>query len=272
MPELPEVETQHRDLIEAGVVGLSITGVAVHWHRSLVLNSTRMADLNGLIIEDIKRRGKYLHFCLSGNLNLLIHLRMSGSLRLRNSYGSQDSHDRVIVHLSGGLDLVFHDPRKFGRITVTDNPEAILGKLGPEPLDAHFDAAAFYAMLAQRRRKIKALLLDQHFVSGLGNIYVDETLFAAGVHPERVSNTITEEEAARLLDSARIILSSAIEQRGTSLGDGESNFESNGYRGRNIGALKVFQRSGQPCLQCGRQISKTVVAQRATHFCAACQK
>jgi formamidopyrimidine-DNA glycosylase len=169
--------------------------------------------------------------------------------------------------------LFYNDTRKFGRFFLTKNPQEIIGKLGPEPLSKNFLFSEFSQKLASSLRKIKALLLDQHFIAGLGNIYTDEALFEAGIHPEQAGNTISEKKKKDLFFAIQKVLKKGIENQGTSLGDGQSNYSSSdNHRGKNQHALKVFARTGQPCLNCATPIKKMVVAQRGTHYCPHCQK
>ena len=272
MPELPEVETVCRDLNAAGFLGDRITGVSVLWERTLggLSREVFTQTLTGRRFLAIHRRGKYLVFSLDGGWTLLVHLRMSGSLGLYASTVVQDTHDRVIIRFSS-KQLRFHDPRKFGRMLLTETPHDILGKLGIEPLSSDLDHIRFHSLLQERRGCIKSLLLDQRFIAGIGNIYADESLFSARIHPRRIANTLTKREAGRLLEAIRKHLSQAIEHRGTSLGTGEGNFSSEGKRGGHGNELHAFGRTGQPCPACGTNIERTVIAQRATHFCPRCQ-
>jgi formamidopyrimidine-DNA glycosylase len=209
---------------------------------------------------------------ISGGLSLLVHLRMTGSFHLDMEGRRSDSHDRVVLRLSDGRALHFHDPRKFGRWYLVDDPARVVGHLGPEPLGREFSAAGLAVALRSRRRMLKPLLLDQTFVAGLGNIYVDESLWEARLHPCRLSATITPAEARRLHAAIRLVLRKGIANMGTTLGSGEANFYSVGRRrGRNRDALRVFRRTGEPCLRCGAVIKRVVVGQRSTHFCPTCQ-
>lgn len=272
MPELPEVETQCQDLCRLGIPGSRIIEASVFWERTLgglSAEKFRTTVKNCEIIR-IYRRGKYLCLELTNDLHLLIHLRMSGSLRVRETGKPPDKHDRVVLHLAS-TNLVFHDPRKFGRVFLTSKPQEILGRLGPEPLEQQLTPEIFYTLLTSRKRILKPLLLDQSCIAGLGNIYVDEALFAAQLHPQRLSNTLTYAETKILLTSIRRVLKNGIKNRGTSLGKGEANFSSDGRYGLNSTTLQVFQRAGKPCPRCGKTIERIIVGQRATHFCPDCQ-
>ena len=272
MPELPEVETLRRDLLSAGICGETINNADIYWDRTIrdPEPSLFRQQIRGKVITGVYRRGKYLSFVLDGGLFLLVHLRMTGGLSLEETPYFADTHDRVIFNL-GSRRLVFHDTRKFGRMQLTREPEKILNTLGPEPFDPALNSAGLRFRLKGSRRSLKALLLDQSVIAGLGNIYTDESLFAAGLNPARPGVSLSEAESERLLGSIRVALLSGIENRGTSLGDGDSNFSSSGMYGGNAEALKVFRRTGQPCFICGTPILRVVLAQRSTHYCPVCQ-
>lgn len=277
MPELPEVETQRRDLIQAGIIGSRIEAVEVFWEGSIAGGDERVfkEKIIGTEAADMFRRGKYLGLCLSGRSTsvLFVHLRMTGSLSLSAAGCPIDIHDRVRFLLQPlNQYLVFHDPRKFGKLLITENPDTVTGRLGPEPLDPQLTAETFHHILSSRKRMLKSLLLDQQLIAGLGNIYADESLFAAGLHPERRSHTLSPEESKLLLFSIRKKLQEGIENGGTSLGNGEGNFSSNGVYGRNRSRLQVFRKTGQLCPVCGTPIEKIICSQRSTHFCPQCQK
>lgn len=273
MPELPEVETLCRDLAAGGVVGSRIADAEVLNDRSIqdLTPDEFRRRISQRRIVSLSRRGKYMRFDLDSGEALLVHLRMTGGFRLDESGAEADTHDRVIFLLEDRR-LIFHDTRKFGRLLLTADPEEVLSRLGPEPLDTSFGAVDLHRRLVARKRAVKALLLDQSFLAGLGNIYADESLFAAAIHPQRQGGSITQAEARTLLDAIRRLLSSSIENRGTSLGDGESNFSSGGRHGTNASSLKVFRRTGSPCPRCGTPIERIVVSQRSTHLCPECQK
>jgi formamidopyrimidine-DNA glycosylase len=272
VPELPEVETQCRDLCRLGIPGSRIVDTSVFWERTLGgLSAEKFhSTVKNCEIIRIYRRGKYLCLELTNDLHLLIHLRMSGSLRMRATGKSADKHDRVILHLNS-TNLVFHDPRKFGRVFLTSKPHEILGRLGSEPLDHQLPPENFHTLLTSRKRILKPLLLDQSCIAGLGNIYVDEALFVAQLHPQRQSDSLTYMETRMLLTSIRRVLKNGIKNRGTSLGNGDSNFSSDGHSGLNSTTLQVFQRAGKPCPRCGKAIERIIVGQRGTHYCPDCQ-
>lgn len=274
MPELPEVQTVVDDLIAAGVSGCTIGKIGVHWAKSIATSSARhfCSGLKGARIEALSRRGKFILFELAGHGWLLVHLRMSGHLHLVPAQTPRAKHEHVVFRLAGGSDLRFHDPRKFGRLYWVEDPEAVVGHLGPEPLGRGFTGKRLAGMLSHRRRQLKPLLLDQTFIAGLGNIYVDEALWASGLHPETRSDAVDADGANRLHRAIRRVLRLGLGNRGTSLSHGEGNFSSvNGRAGRNREYLSVFRRTGQPCLRCRTPIERMVVGQRGTHYCPHCQ-
>ena len=274
MPELPEVETVVRDLRRNGLEGRTVSGVTVHWHRT-VASLSPAAFAQGVVgrrIERIWRRAKYLVFDLSGGSFLLVHLRMTGRFELGDRDTALDPHERLTIQLDDGRRLRFLDSRKFGRWTLTDRPEPILDRLGPEPLARGFTRSRFAERLKAHRRQIKPLLLDQAFLAGVGNIYADEALWEARLNPQRVAALLSRGEADRLHDAVCAVLRRGIENSGTSLGTGRANFYSvAGRRGRNQNGLKVFRKVGEPCPRCGAPIERLVVAQRGTHVCPRCQ-
>lgn len=274
MPELPEVETIARDLNTAGVAGKRITCARVHWDRTIA--EPCVADFCRLIekkrIAAIGRRGKFLVFDLAGGGHLLMHLRMSGRLHLVPSGAERLPHEHVALAFEDGSELRFHDTRKFGRIYLIADAARILGRLGPEPLDPAFTPKALADGLSARRRRLKPLLLDQTFIAGLGNIYADEALWEARLHPRRHSDSLSGMEAKALHAAIRRVLRRGLKNLGTSLGTGKANFYSVGRRrGRNRDALKVFRRTGEPCPRCEAPVERIIVAQRSTHVCPVCQ-
>jgi formamidopyrimidine-DNA glycosylase len=272
MPELPEVETIRADL-DRHVVGRCFTGAEVFWHRTVDRPPLEefSAALSGRCIERTDRRGKYLILHLSGGAALVVHLRMTGRLTWRERGAPRSRHLRAVLHLDDGLDLHFEDQRKFGRLyLVPDAPglEVVLSTIGPEPLDAAFSRQQLKTQLAGRRAQLKALLLDQRFLAGLGNIYVDEALYRAKLHPLRRSDTLTPREVTRLHHGIVAALRQGIANRGTTL----SNYrDAWGAAGLNRERLLVFHRAGTPCQRCGSPIQKVRVAGRGTYVCPTCQ-
>ena len=269
MPELPEVETVARGLREL-LIGRTITDVHVYWKRTVARPSVAVFKqrLPGLRIRAVNRRAKYLVFELSRRASrqasdyLLIHLKMTGQLDVTSRQRSIDKHDRVIFDLSGGRQLRFNDTRKFGRMYLVSDPESVTGRLGPEPLDESFTSEVFTRRLAGRKGRLKPLLLDQTFIAGLGNIYADEALWRARLHPLRRADTLTDAETGALYRSIRAALRDGIQQNGASF---DWVYQSGEYD------FRVYDREGKPCRRCKRPIHKIVVAQRGTHFCAYCQ-
>jgi formamidopyrimidine-DNA glycosylase len=275
MPELPEVETVVRDLRAHGLEQAVISSVDVRWIRMIEGLSPALFTkaLRGRTITRLSRRGKYIVLSLDNGQHLLIHLRMTGKLRYAIVKSRPGKHDHVLITLANGHQLIFNDTRKFGRIRLTGETGMGLDHMGPEPLDANFTVPVLQTQLTGKSRMIKPLLLDQSCVAGLGNIYVDEALWQAKIHPERRATTLTPGEIKRLHHAIRTVLQRGVENGGTTLGTGKTNFYSvAGHRGQNAGALKVFRRTGLPCPRCNHAIVRTVVSQRGTHLCPFCQR
>jgi formamidopyrimidine-DNA glycosylase len=267
MPELPEVETIAKYLrSEHGVVGKTISGTQVFWPRSLAVPSLNqfIDDVRGQKIGAVERRGKFLKLNLTRQ-TLLIHLRMSGDIFVESGKTSRETkHDRVVLEFIDGSRMAFNDTRKFGRVWLVDDPLTVTGSLGPEPLENSLTVDIFCGMLANVKRQTKPLLMDQTFIAGLGNIYTDEALFLAGIHPCTPSDRIGAEKASDLLTAIREVLLEGIKRNGASIdwvyrgGDFQNQFQ-------------VYQRTGLPCYRCGTAIERITVAQRGTHFCPHCQ-
>jgi formamidopyrimidine-DNA glycosylase len=275
MPELPEVETIARKLRQGGrepaegaspaVVKCRILGVDLLWERTLAEPTPAefTTRLIGQVIEDVGRRGKFLYFRLSRDW-LLFHLRMSGDLLVKPAQALPETHDRLILKLEGDIQLVFNDARKFGRVWLVDEVDQVVGELGPEPLDESLTAEMLFERLNVTRRQLKPLLLDQTFLAGLGNIYVDEALNLAKLHPLTPANCVSNDQATRLLKSIRTVLRDGIARNGASI-DWV-------YRGGDFqNYFRVYQRTGLPCPECGTPIARITVGQRGTHFCPSCQ-
>ena len=265
MPELPEVETFARAL-KPELVGQTIISADLRWARTLAIPSPAefKKQIIGQEIVDVSRRAKYLVIYLK-DYKLLIHLRMSGDLIIRQGKIKAEKHDRLILHLSNQNYLAFNDTRKFGRVWLTDHPDEILGKLGPEPLEKNFTAQWLFENLHARKRALKPLLLDQTFLAGLGNIYTDECLHIAELHPLGSSNNVTKEQAVVLHKAIRAVLKEGIRRNGASI-DWV-------YRGGDFqNYFRVYGREGEPCPVCGTNIQKLIVGQRGTHVCPNCQR
>jgi len=264
MPELPEVETIARKL-KPELTGKTIIDADLRWSRTLASPSVKKfkEQIKGQKILRVGRRAKYLDISLS-EFNMLVHLRMSGDLFMRESKFEPQKHDRLILKLTGGKSLVFNDTRKFGRVWLTANPENVLGKLGPEPLSRGFTSQWLHTALHNKHRQLKPLLLDQTFLAGLGNIYTDEALHIAKLHPLAASDSITVEQARALQDAVRRVLKEGIRRNGASI-DWV-------YRGGEFqNHFRVYDRDGKPCPVCGTKIERIIVGQRSTHYCPNCQ-
>jgi formamidopyrimidine-DNA glycosylase len=295
MPELPEVETIARDL-RGLVTGSRVAGARSNWARTLRSHDAEdfAAAVAGREIEGVGRRGKQLLIWLgpsgsapaepnagpdaAGPAVLTVHLKMTGQLFVVVAGTPQDRHVHLVLELSDGRELRFRDMRKFGRIglyrrdpatglPVDGEAEGVLAA-GPEPLSEEFTAGQFAALLARRRGRLKTLLLNQDFVAGVGNIYADEALWRARIHPLRDAHTVRPDEARRLHGALRAVLAEAVERRGSSVDDytapeGDGSMQEH---------LDVYQRAGEPCHRCGRPIRRIVVGGRSTHFCGWCQR
>jgi formamidopyrimidine-DNA glycosylase len=270
MPELPEVEYIARQLRKE-LIGRRITGVEVSWARSL--GGTEPADFAAEVVDctiaDIGRRAKYLLIYLDDDDVLAVHRRMSGNLVL-SPPATVVRWVRVAFDLDDGRRLLFTDPRKFGRLAVVprERLDAYFAAIGPEPLEPEFTPEALAKRLAGTKRPIKAALLDQSVVAGLGNIYADEALYRAGIHPLRPAASLTSVELTRLRDAIRAVLETGITYGGTTIGRHRDVYDE---AGTNVEHLLVYRRAGQPCLQCSTPIQRIVVGQRGTHFCPTCQ-
>jgi formamidopyrimidine-DNA glycosylase len=281
MPELPEVETVVRGL-RASLIGCTVTKVVIHWSGSIGSPDPESfaQRLAGRTVTGVGRRGKWVTVDLSDGQVLLIHLRMTGQLLLESTECPGETYTRVVFHLDNGPEvgcpetrpqrLCFSDMRKFGRLVLTHDPDDVLGKLGPEPLADDFTVERFERMLAERRGRIKSLLLNQCFLAGLGNIYVNEALWQAHIHPLRPADSLSSEEVEELHRAIRSLLRAAIIEGGTTLENG--NFrQANGEAGGFARQLLVYGREGEPCACCGLPIERIKVGQRGTFFCPGCQ-
>lgn len=270
MPELPEVEYVARQLRET-LVGTRIVKVEVLWPRAVsrVSPEELAARLAGRRVLAVGRRAKYLVVTLDSGESLIIHRRMSGNLRLARA-DEADPYTRVAFTLSNGRRLLFTDPRKFGRITVAapEDLHLLFGRLGPEPLDAEFTPDMLAERLAGRHRSIKTVLLDQSVVAGLGNIYADEALYRARIHPLRLASTLTADEIAALHEGIQGALKTGISHGGTTFGRHRGLYDE---PGNNLEHVEVYRRTGLPCLRCGASIARIRIAQRSAHFCPHCQ-
>lgn len=271
MPELPEVETIANGL-RGPLIGHAFTDVHVGWEN--IIASPAVPEfqrrIRGQQILGIRRRGKYLIFDLSGGDRLIIHLKMTGQLTVRSGDAPADPHGHTVFDLDDGRQLRFLDTRKFGRVYLVADENEVVGSLGPEPLSDDFTLAGFAALVRKRKGALKPLLLNQQFIAGIGNIYADEALFVAGIHPQRQADTLTDPEIERLYQAIRQVLCQALADQGTTF-DGAYR-QVDGGEGGHQENLMVFRRKGQPCPRCGRAIERIVVGGRGTHFCPCCQK
>ncbi|MDD5466910.1 MAG: bifunctional DNA-formamidopyrimidine glycosylase/DNA-(apurinic or apyrimidinic site) lyase [Anaerolineales bacterium] len=270
MPELPEVETIARRLSQGmegspSLVGQRVQAAQVFWERSLARPSVGAFErqIIGQTVLGVRRRGKFLIIDLS-EAALLIHLRMSGDLRVEDARTPAGSHERARLTLESGTSLAFDDARKFGRIWLVNDAEEVVGGLGPEPLEASFTWEVLYEGLQRRRRQLKPLLLDQTFIAGLGNIYTDEALHLARLHPLALSNRVSAAQAEGLWRGIRAALEEGIRRNGASI-DWV-------YRGGDFqNYFRVYKRTGEACYTCGTSIARLVIGQRSSHFCPVCQ-
>ncbi|GED34570.1 DNA-formamidopyrimidine glycosylase [Brevibacillus centrosporus] len=274
MPELPEVETVVRTLTGL-VVGKTIERVSVHLGRIIRTPDDVeefKSQVAGQTIHAIKRRAKFIQFVLDRDV-LISHLRMEGRYGLYQAEEPVEKHTHVVFHFTDGTELRYRDVRQFGTMDLfalgTETTAGPLAKLGVEPLDEGFTAAAFSKLLNGRSTKIKPLLLNQECIVGLGNIYVDESLFLAGIHPETPAGKLTKKQVVRLQESIVATLSEAVEQGGSSI---KSYVNGQGEMGMFQQSLKVYGRKDEPCVQCGTPIVRFVVGGRGTHICPVCQK
>lgn len=274
MPELPEVETVRRTL-QTLIRGKTIERVEARLPRIIRQPddaSQFCAMLEGQTIHDVERRGKFLKFILD-DVVLLSHLRMEGRYGLYAADDPMEKHTHVIFRFTDGDELRYRDVRQFGTMDVLPKAEAdsfpSLAKLGPEPLSDDFTLALFKRLIRKRSGKIKPLLLNQEFIVGLGNIYVDEALFAAREHPETTVDQLSDYKISKLYRAIRETLKAAVEQGGTTI---KSYVNGQGEMGMFQQRLRVYGREGEPCPRCGKAIARIKVAGRSSHFCPRCQK
>ena len=289
MPELPEVETVARDL-DRWVAGARIADARVSWERTIRHPQPVerfVAEVSGSTIARVRRRAKTVLIHLDDGRVVTVALRMTGALIVAPPATPDDPYARVVFQLADGRQLRYRDVRKFGRIGLWEGGGLrarqgwriaegrapyrvgdIFARHGPEPLSRSFSSKRFAERLRHRSGRLKSLLLDQSFVAGIGNIYADEALWRAQLHPLRTADTLTDGEVRRLHRSIRSVLRQGVLNRGASFSD---YVGADGEPGANAERLKVYRRTGEPCLRCGRPISRIVVGQRGTHFCPGCQ-
>ena len=295
MPELPEVETVARDL-QSWIAGATITGATVTWERTIRHPQPPerfVAEVTGATIRRVGRRAKTVLVHLEDGRVMTVALRMTGALIVTPGDAAPDPYARVVFALADGRQLRYRDVRKFGRIglwpggglrsvgggrgsrsrRVREGARRyrigeVFSAHGPEPLQRGFTAARFAERLRGRSAKLKSLLLDQTFIAGVGNIYADEALWRARIHPLRTADSLGVQEVKRLHRAVRQVLREGIANRGASFSD---YVDADGRPGANAERLSVYRRTDQPCHRCGRPIRRIVVGQRSTHFCPRCQ-
>lgn len=269
MPELPEVETIKTELAPH-VIGRSITDVTLLWEG--IVRQPSVAEfcshIVGQKIVGLARRGKYLLVNLSQGDLLIIHLKMSGSLLVGRNSQEPPRFTRAIIHLDGGKSIFFRDPRKFGLMRLVQDKASVVGELGPEPLEPEFTSDLLQKLLARRQAPIKALLCDQNFIAGIGNMYADEALFTARIHPLRTGANLSTEETKRLHRAIRRVLRAGIGHKGASV---QNYYRPDGTTGTAHFEFKVAHGRGQNCPICGTPIERIVVRGRGTYFCPRCQ-
>jgi formamidopyrimidine-DNA glycosylase len=272
MPELPEVETTRRG-IEPHVTGTEITELIIRRYDLRQPISPDITTLEGCHILAVKRRSKYLLFEMSDATTLLIHLGMSGSLRVIQPAEAWKKHDHVGISLGNGRQLRYHDPRRFGLVLrlheVDPLTHPLLKNLGPEPLDSEFTKAHLQAACAKRTAAIKLVIMDAKVVVGVGNIYASEALFQAGILPDTPANQVTAARLAKLVTAIRNVLTASILEGGTTLRD---FLNSDGQPGYFKQRLFTYGRKGEPCRSCNTPIQHAVLGQRATFWCPRCQR
>ena len=272
MPELPEVDTIRRDLLPL-VRGRTIVEAWVSPNAPKLVQWPSAAELCrtlvGQSIEDVQRRGKYLLLPLSDGRTWIVHLRMTGALLHRPHGCAGECFLRAHFRLDDGAWLCYEDLRKLGMMWLVDEAGTVTGRLGPEPMGDGFGPKELRAALAGRKAPVKAVLMDQRAVAGIGNIYADEALFLARLDPRRPANSLSAAEAKRLHGAVRQTLSEAMGNRGSSFRD---YVDVEGEMGEHQLHVRVFRRTDQPCLKCGTPIRRVKLGGRSTHFCPRCQK
>ncbi len=265
MPELPEVQTI-ADALAPLIIDQTITYARIGWPG--VIDRPEPAlfaeGVVGRRVTEVGRRGKYMLFRLDDGRWLVMHLRMTGEMRVVSAIAPLDKHEHLVFGLEDGTEWRFRDPRKFGRAYLVDSPQAVVGALGPEPLSAAFTTAHLEKALAGRRAPIKSLLLDQRLVAGIGNIYADEALYRARIHPLTEGGALDASEREALVGSIRAVIQQALLEMGTTLRDYR---RPDGSVGHFQNSLQVFRRTDEPCPSCGAPIRRIVVGGRSTHFC-----
>ncbi len=272
MPELPEVETIKNDL-RPELKGRRFTSVSILWPRMVLSGSPELLgeQLIGQHIREVARRGKYLVFRLASGQALVLHMRMTGSLLLRSASESSPDERRYVTAVFGldsGQELLFCDRRKLGTVALVDSEAGLDRKLGPEPLDRAFTTQKLQGLLAKRKAPIKAILCDQDVIAGIGNMYADEALFSARIHPLRPANSLSHNEIDKLRNAIIVVLRKGIRNAGASFSDYR---RPSGNRGSQQNAFQVAHRGGETCSVCATPIVRIPVRNRGTYYCPKCQ-
>jgi formamidopyrimidine-DNA glycosylase len=268
MPELPEVETVKNDLTPH-VLGQTITGITLNWDGIVRTPSAQefRERLIGRKIIGLDRRAKYLLFKLDNGDTLVAHLKMTGAL-LTDPPEELNNYIRAVIHLDHNKKIYFRDPRKFARMMLVDDLTPIIGKLGPEPLESGFTPQVLGTLLEKRKAPLKAVLLDQELIAGLGNMYADEALFAAGINPTRPANSLTKAEIKRLFQAIQAVLKLGITNKGASE---VTYYRPSGEMGKAFQDFKVAHQRDINCPRCGTPIQRIKLRGRGTYFCPKCQ-
>jgi formamidopyrimidine-DNA glycosylase len=267
MPELPEVETIRNELLPH-VLGRTITDVVIFWEKMVKRPSAAelKSRLSGRKITGLTRRGKYLFFHLDDGYVLVMHMKMTGSLLVDPA---EDRFTRAIIRLDDGAALHFWDPRKFGKMSLEEGEDAVASQLGPEPLDDNFTPDVLAGLLRHRKAPIKPVLIDQTVIAGIGNMYADEALFEARLHPLKPAGQLSSEEIKRLYEAIRAVLRRALRSKGASV---RNYIRPDGTPGTAHDEFKVAHGTGKECPDCGGPIERIVVRGRGTYICPRCQR
>lgn len=270
MPELPEVETFRKYLLQGesgapSILGKQIRDAELLWVRTLASPSPKefKARVQGQFVTGIGRRGKNLLIHLSRD-TLIVHLRMSGELIVEEKTNPLGKHYRMILNFTDRYRFAFNNIRKFGRVWLIEEPDQVIGNLGPEPLEDDFTPELFHQICLSRSRQLKYFLLDQEMIAGMGNIYTDEALHRAKLHPTRKTDSLNFSEAKRLWASIRDVLNEGIQNQGSSI---DWMYRGGDYQKY----LSVYNLEGKPCKRCKTPIKRIKIAQRSTYFCPTCQ-
>jgi len=270
MPELPEVETFRKYLLQGesgapSILGKKIDNAELLWDGTLAEPEPDefLSRIQGQFVTGIGRRGKNLLVNLSRDC-LIIHLRMSGELVVEEQTNPFGKHYRLILNFNDGFRLAFINVRKFGRVWLTEDPSSVIGQLGPEPLGDDFTPESFHQSLQSHSRQLKYFLLDQKLIAGLGNIYTDESLYRAKLNPARKSDSLSVTESQQLWESIREILREGIQNQGSSI---DWMYQGGDYQKY----LSVYNSEGLPCQRCKTPIKRIKIAQRSTYYCPNCQ-